>query len=189
MNSDQVSDAILRCLREGKKVEIAGFGTFFPCSSECFRFEAADAPMVFISYVHEDADQAEKLYDTLRANGMHPWMDRRDLKAGQNWPRIIESVIEASDFFIAILSKQAVLKRGGFQAEVRFALDIAAKQPLDDIFLIPARIDKCHVPARLTREWQYIDLFPDWDRGVKRIIEAMQHQVKMKQQARLPEAA
>jgi hypothetical protein len=182
VSGSHVAETILRCLREGKQVEIEGFGTFYPGSTESFRFESIDAPLVFISYASEDAEKAERLYDRLRAEGMNPWMDRRDLLPGQNWPRMLESVIEASDFFIACLSTRSLLKRGGFQTEVRFALDIAKRLPLEDIFLIPARLEKCHVPATLNREWQYIDLFPDWDKGVNRIIGSIRRHLTRRNQ-------
>lgn len=37
------------------------------------------------------------------------------------------------------------------------ALDEAERQPEGTIFLIPARIETCDVPDRLTR-WQWVDL-------------------------------
>ncbi|MFN8942330.1 MAG: TIR domain-containing protein [Acidobacteriota bacterium] len=169
----QVAAIIHDCLRQGKPVEIEGFGTFHPSPDGGFRFIALDAPRVFISYATEDAALAENLYDALSAAGFNPWMDRRNLKAGQTWPRLIEAAIEASDFFIACLSTNSVNKRGGFQAEIRYALDIARRLPLEDTFLIPIRFDDCRVPARIRGEIQYIDLFPDSPAGIDRVIRAI----------------
>ena len=92
------------------------------------------------------------------------------LLPGQNWPRAIESAIETSDFFIACFSENSVGKRGGFQAEIRYALDCARRVPLDEIFLVPVRLDDCRVPRPIRNELQYIDLFPDWTLGVRRLI-------------------
>ena len=97
------------------------------------------------------------------------WMDVRKLLPGQNWPRAIESAIETSDYFVACFSSASVNKRGGFQAEVRYALDCARRMPLDDIFVAPVRLDECRVPRSIQRELQYVDLFPDWQRGVRRL--------------------
>ncbi|MBM3758896.1 MAG: TIR domain-containing protein [Acidobacteria bacterium] len=138
----QVSRIILDCLKRGKPVEIEGFGTFHPQSDGGFEFVAMHAPRVFISYAAEDRKQAQALYDALAAAGLNPWLDRRNLKAGQNWPRLIEAAIEASDFFVACMSSNSVLKRGGFQAEIRYALDIARRLPLEDTFIIPVRFDE-----------------------------------------------
>ena len=45
--------------------------------------------------------------------------------------------------------------------------------PLDEIFLIPIRLDDCVVPSRISRQTQYLDLFPDWKTGVRRLIAVM----------------
>ena len=79
---------------------------------------------------------------------------------GQNWPRAIESAIETSDFFIACFSGDSVSKKGGFQAEIRYALDCARQVPLDEIFLVPVRLDPCAVPRTIEKQYQYVDLFP-----------------------------
>jgi len=69
-------------------------------------------------------------------------------------------------------------KKGGFQAEIRYALDCARRVPLDDVFLIPVRLDACAVPASIRREIQYIDLFPDWERGFRRIVTILTRQLR-----------
>ena len=119
---------------------------------------------------------ADRLFENLEAAGFDPWLDRRKLLPGQNWPRSIEEAIGTSDFFLACFSHRSVKKKGGFQAEIRYALDCTQRIPLDEIFLIPARLDACPVPVRIQRETQYIDLFPDWDRGFRRILTAMRRQ-------------
>ncbi len=119
----------------------------------------------------EDAEAGGgRLYDALEAGGFSVWMDVQEaLTSAQNWPRAIESAIETSDFFVACFSSASVNKRGGFQAEVRYALDCARRMPLDDIFVAPVRLDECRVPRSIQRELQYVDLFPDWQRGVRRL--------------------
>ncbi len=171
----QVSQIILDCLKQGRPVEIEGFGTFRSQPDGGFHFTALDAPRIFISYATEDTKQAETLYDELSSAGYNPWMDRRNLKAGQNWPRLIEAAIEASDFFIACMSTNSVRKRGGFQSVMRYALDIARRLPLEDTFIIPLRFDECRVPARIARELEYIDFFPAWDLGLRNLTLAIQH--------------
>jgi hypothetical protein len=98
------------------------------------------------------------------------------LLPGQNWPRSIEDAIESTDFVIACFSQNSVSKKGGFQAEIRYALDCARRVPLDDVFLIPVRLDGCLVPSSIRREIQYIDLFPDWARGFRRIVTILNRQ-------------
>ena len=97
---------------------------------------------------------------------------------GQNWPRAIEEAIETSDFFLPCFSRLSVRKKGSFQAEIRYALDCARRVPLDEIYLVPVRLDDCHVPVKIRRETHYIDLFPDWNRGVRRIVSVIQKQLR-----------
>lgn len=174
---EELADVVLGGLAEGQDVEIDGLGTFRPDRERGFRFEEQPRPKLFIAYVTEDAAAAGKLYDHLQAAGFSPWLDTRKLLPGQNWPRAIERAIESADFFIACLSTHSVQKRGGFQAEIRYALDCARRIPLDEIFLVPLRLDVCRVPRALEREWQYIDLFPDWERGVAKLVAMIRGEV------------
>ena len=151
----------------GKTVEIDGLGAFHPDPANGLRFEPHTLPKVFIAHVSEDAGPASRIYDALEAAGFSPWMDSRKLLPGQNWPRAIESAIETSDFFLACFSENSVNKWGGFQAELRYALDCARRVPLDEIFIIPVRLNACRLPRPIQRELHKVDLFPDWNRGIR----------------------
>jgi hypothetical protein len=71
-----------------------------------------------------------------------------------------------------------VRKKGGFQAEIRYALDCARQVPLDEIFIVPIRLDRCAVPRTIRQELQYIDLFPDWDAGLDRLVSMMRRELE-----------
>jgi hypothetical protein len=161
---------VKQCLEEGKRVLIDGIGSFLPLADGGVRFVPRTARPVFIAYVQEDAAAAGRLYRDLRSAGQAPWMDRRKLLPGQNWPRSIEHAISSSDFVVACFSRRSVNKRGGFQAEIRYALDCARRIPLDQPFLLPVRLDECRVPASICNHIQYVDLFPDWDAGLRRVL-------------------
>lgn len=171
-SAEQIARLVTLCLQEGAAVEVDGLGVFRP-SGDGFRFEPAPGPKVFLAYVQEDAAAAVKLYEAFRQHGLDPWMDVKKLIPGQNWPRAIERAIEVSDYVVACLSRQAVRKRGQFQAELRYALDCARRQPLDRIYLIPVRLEECAVPPRISREIQYVDLFPDWEEGFRKVLRAI----------------
>lgn len=166
----EVARAVVRSLAAGKAVEIDGLGVFYPDPERLFRFEPRRLPRVFVAYVEEDRPRAARLFDALDAAGFDPWMDVRKLLPGQNWPRAIEGAIEASDFFVACFSENSVCKKGGFQAEIRYALDCARQVPLDEIFIVPVRLDGCRIPRAIQREYHYVDLFPDWARGLRRLL-------------------
>ncbi len=179
----QVAHIVFDGLAAGKTVEIDGLGIFYPDSVEGFRFEPRDPlPQVFIAYVKEDRALAIRLYRDLEASGFSPWMDVRKLVAGQNWPRAIETAIDASEFFVACFSGKSVRKKGGFQAEIRYALDCARQVPLDEIFIVPVRLDNCAVPRTIRHELQYIDLFPDWNAGLDHLVAMMRREVDRRHQ-------
>jgi hypothetical protein len=175
---EQVAQLVRRCLEEGKNVEIDGLGRFQRDGAGRYEFVAPLQPKVFLGYVEEDQALADRLFDSLEARGYAPWLDRRKLLPGQNWPRAIEDAIETSDYFVACFSRLSVRKKGSFQAEIRFALDCARRVPLDEAFLIPVRLDDCPVPSKIRREIQYIDLFPDWNRGLRRIVSVIERQLR-----------
>ena len=176
---------VRQALMRGTAVEIDGLGTFRPGSKQTVRFLPQNKPRVFIAYVEEDLAAAKRLYAAFEQHGFRPWLDKKKLLPGQNWPRAIETAIQTSDFFVACFSRRSTCKRGSFHSELRFALTCAAKVPLDEIFFIPVRLDACTVPGRISKRIQYIDLFPDWNTCVKRVIAVMQAQQRNRKSKRL----
>lgn len=169
-SSTEVARLVRRCLDQGNSVEIDGIGIFRPDGKGGFDFVAETRLQVFVAYVVEDLPKVERLSAGLEQHGIEPWTDRRKLLPGQNWPRAIERAIDMSHFFVACLSANSVGKRGRFQAEMRYAMDCAALVPQEEAFLIPVRFDDCVVPAAISRSIHYVDMFPDWDAGLRRIV-------------------
>lgn len=128
---------------------------------------------VFISYAKEDLQYAKRLYDFLKFVGASPWLDEEALLPGQRWDIEIEAAIVQSNYFIALLSSRSVAKRGYVQEEIRRALDVLRKIPEREIFLIPARIDLCQPSHRVLEGIQWVDMFPDWDAGTKKVLLAL----------------
>lgn len=173
---ETLAEIVRKALDAGQTVEIDGLGTF-QTSAKGYEFLSQARPEVFVAYVAEDLAPARRLCEALRAAGCSPWLDKDKLLPGQNWPRAIERGIEVSDVFVACFSPRSVLKRGQFQSELRYALDCARKrplaEPLDPVFIIPVRFEDCVVPRRISEQVQYVDLFPDWDKGVRRLAKAI----------------
>lgn len=171
------------CLRDGAEIEIDGLGSF-ELEQDRVVFQPNGRVRVFLAYAKEDRNEVKKLYDELQKAGFEPWMDEEKLLPGQNWPRAIQRAIELSDFFLICFSRRSVEKRGFFQAELRYALDVAACVPLEEIFLVPARLNSCEVPIQIARRTQYIDLFPDWEMGIKALILMMKGQTIQREKRR-----
>lgn len=179
VSKDTVALIVRECLEQGTAVEIEGLGVFQPLACGECEFLACTQPRVFIAYVEENYESALRLYNELSGRGFSPWIDKKKLLPGQNWPRAIERAIDVSHFVLFLYSRRSASKRGGFQAELHYAMDCARKLPLDEVFIIPARLEDCAVPAKLTREIQYVDLFPDWDKGLRKIIATMNRQLRV----------
>jgi TIR domain len=180
---ETVIEILRQALDRGEPVDIEGLGTFRRTSSG-YDFTAQAEPQVFVAYVVEDLEPARRLCDALRAGGCSPWLDKDQLLPGQNWPRAIERAIESSDAFVACFSQRSLSKRGQFQTELRYALDCARKLPLDNVFLIPVRLERCAIPSGISDQVQYADLFPDWERGIRRVLRAI-HRIPRGSQIRL----
>jgi hypothetical protein len=178
-----VIDLLRRSLEGGETVEIEGLGTFRKGAGGRYDFAPQTQPRVFVAYVVEDLARARRLCEALRAQGCSPWLDKDELLPGQNWPRAIQRAIEWSDVFLACFSTQAISKLGQFQSELRYAIDCTQRMPLDATFLIPVRLDACPVPGRLSHI-QYVDLFPDWDRGINRLARAIERAMRERQPVR-----
>jgi TIR domain len=186
--TDRIAQCIRKALCDGDVVEIDGLGTLRP-ASKGFEFIPEMRPRIFIAYVQEDLNYARRLFFDLREAGYQPWLDKENLLPGQNWPRSIDRAIEVSDFFIPCFSKRSVLKRSVFQSELRFALDCASRLPLDDVFMIPVRLDDCVLPARISRCLQHVNLFPDWADGIAQIRQTIDEDVLRKRLAEMAKAS
>jgi hypothetical protein len=123
-------------------------------------------PKVFISYAKENSLAARKLYSDLLQLGANPWLDAEDLLPGQPWRLTIKEEIRNSDFIIVLLSNESVNKRGFVQKEIKDAIDILDEFPEGEIYLIPARLTDCQPRNQRIKDLQWVDLFPDWQKGI-----------------------
>lgn len=171
MSLELVVDVLRRALDGGETIELEGLGEFRRTVTG-YDFMPSTQPRVFVAYVAEDLAPIKRLCEALRLRGCAPWIDKEKLLPGQNWPRAIERAIQTSDAFVACFSTRSIVKPGQFQSELRYALDCARRLPLEQVFVIPVRIEPCTVPRQVAEQVHYVDLYPDWDRGVKRIVRA-----------------
>jgi hypothetical protein len=169
------------CLREGKTIDIDGIGTLELDARGELIFKRNGRARVFLAYAEEDRQQVKRLYDSLQIAGFEPWMDKENLLPGQNWPRAIERAIETSDYFIGCFSSRSGTKRGHFQSELSYALDIATRVPPEQAYFVPIRLDECALPRQIARHVHYVDLYPDWDEGFEILARALRKHVREKE--------
>ncbi len=113
---------------------------------------------VFLCHSKDDKPKIRKLYNRLVAEDFDVWLDEVKLIPGQDWDFEIKRAVRNSDTVIVCLSNSSTTKEGYIQKEIRFALDVADEKPEGTIFLIPARLEDCNVPDRISR-FQWVDLF------------------------------
>ena len=132
------------------------------------------AGRIFISYASEDREKAHRLCNDLKLAGFGPWLDRDDLLSGQNWMREIRRAIKGCDQVILLISKHSVSRPGFIQEEIRMALEELDEKPPRSIYLIQARLEDCWSDHERLNELQWVDMFPDWEQGVKKIVAAIE---------------
>jgi hypothetical protein len=167
---DNLSALLNQHLAAGDSLFLEGIGVVRRNPDGALHLEPCLHPRVFLAYVVEDLRKVRGIFRFLKQRGFEPWMDVECLLPGQNWPRAIERAIEGADFVIPCFSRVATKKPGYFQAELRYALDCAALQPLDEAYLVPVRLDECEIPRSIQRQTQYVDLFPDPKVGLLKLL-------------------
>lgn len=128
---------------------------------------------VFISYAREDSNAAISLYNDLKNAGLQPWLDKQSILPGQRWETHIRMAINSSKYFIPLLSSRSVGKKGYIKNELKAALRILDEVSESQIFVIPVRLDECEIHYKKLRNIQYVDLFPQWDEGLEKVLESM----------------
>ncbi|MEO8355499.1 MAG: TIR domain-containing protein, partial [Chloroflexota bacterium] len=125
---------------------------------------------VFLCHASGDKPPVRELYKHLVAEGVDAWLDQEKLLPGQDWRLEIPRAVQDADVVVVCLSNKSVTKAGYVQKEIKFALDIAEEKPEGAIFLIPARLEHCVVPERLSR-WQWVDLYEE--NGFTRLLRSL----------------
>ncbi len=125
---------------------------------------------IFISYAREDSEVAKRIYGDLMGAGYDPWLDSEQLVPGENWKLSIGKALRQSELVLALLSHRSLNKRGFVQREVKQALALLEEIPGDQIFVIPVRLEECVPSNVMLAELHWIDLFPDYESGCRRIL-------------------
>jgi hypothetical protein len=130
---------------------------------------------LFLIYAHSDKKAVRKLYERITRNHIKVWLDEKELMPGQNWKYEIRQAILRSNIVIVCLSRQ-FNKQGGFRhEELQIALEKMGSVPDAEIFIIPARLEKCDLTEPL-RQWQCVDLF-ETD-GFKKLLRSIKEYVR-----------
>jgi hypothetical protein len=119
----------------------------------------------FFSYSRTDADFVLRLCRDLRAAGISIWLDKLDIRPGEDWDESIARGLAECGRMVIVLSPTSVASNNVLD-EVGYAL--SKKTPI-----IPILFQDCEVPYRLSRI-QYIDFRNSYNDGLKELLLAMQ---------------
>lgn len=124
-------------------------------------------PKIFISYAHSDSEAARRIADELRKVELQVWLDASSLQPGQNWVAEINLALEDAGYLLVLLSPVSLASQW-VQSEWTSMLTRLLGGKNGGI-VIPLRLEDVRVPA-LLQPLQYVDLFPDFDAGVRKIV-------------------
>ena len=106
----------------------------------------ANAPSVFISYAHEDAELAHALAGALRSRGCRVWIDVDEMRIGDDLASRIGEAIDSVDFLLAVISDTSV-KSPWCKRELSIAVSEAMKS--GRVKVLPMRLGPVALPALL----------------------------------------
>ena len=135
---------------------------------------------IFISYVHENQNQAEKLCEALRNHGMDIWLDRDSIFPGMRWKDAIRKAIKNGAYFIACFSAEYENREKSYMnEELMLAIDELRQYATDRPWFIPVLFSECNVPAlsigggQTLLDFQWVNLYSDWNSGMQRLLRVL----------------
>ena len=124
----------------------------------------------FLSYAHEDRQLANKLFSDLQKLNIPVWYDQENFDPNQDVDDLILNAIKESYFIVVLLTNNSVAKNGYIRKEIKLALNIATKLENKYSFIIPIRAEDCTpLPEELHGFRSFIDLFPNWGKGMAKL--------------------
>src|SRR5207247_7903344 len=163
--------------------------------AKCFRLSPpSNAPKAFLSYASEDHEVVVALAEALEARGIRVWRDKQDLRAGDNWNRVLLDVIARRVDYVVVVQTPAMstAMKGVFHREIEAALLQDAEMGEFDgqklRFLIPIKIGDCALLSSL-KDLHVIDvsqgvdslvtsILEDWDRRSLKSRQRVAHDAK-----------
>ena len=147
---------------------------------------------IFISYIHEDASDVERLSDDLKRQGVDVWLDREKISPGERWQIAIRRAIENGAFYIACFSENYSRRETSYMnVELAIAVEQLALRPTDRTWFIPLLLTGGTVPDKpigggeTLRDIQWVDLTENWVAGLERILAVLSPDAPLRQPSRI----
>lgn len=117
---------------------------------------------IFISYASEDREAAERFYQEIKSVGLPVWLDKKDLKAGEEWAAGIENNLGNCSIFIPLISSASAGAGDDrfYRQEWEMAIELANRQghqlPVRPVQIGPVTRDSSNIPEYF-RKLHWID--------------------------------
>nr|WP_070959669.1 toll/interleukin-1 receptor domain-containing protein [Hyphomonas sp. Mor2] len=133
---------------------------------------AASSHEVFVSYAHDNATTVLPIVTQVEKGGVSIWIDREEMRAGQNWAAQIVRAIKAANRFCIMCSEQAFASD-----HVRREVYLADKYGKD---MVPIRLDGAEMPEDIEyflidRQWVDLTSLED-DEQASAVREALKNE-------------
>jgi hypothetical protein len=135
---------------------------------------------VFISYVHENQEEVEKLSEALKNHGLEVWLDRDSISPGMRWKDSIRQAIKNGAYFIACFSTEYESRDKSYMnEELMLAIDELRQYSAKKTWFIPVLLSECNVPAlsigggQTLLDFQWVNLYSDWDLGFQKLLRVL----------------
>lgn len=144
-------------------------------------------PKVFLSYLREDREIADRLVEHLREGGVNVWQDVQNLRVGDRWAQVIDDVINKQVDYVAVLQTPALFQQIETYVGIELSQALARqKRVIANRFVLPLRVG-VDIDLRDLREFNGIDVGSDI--GVRALIASIQDDWKDRKARSLGAAA
>ena len=134
-------------------------------------------PHVFISYVSENSEVVDQLYQALIARGVKVWFSRTSIEPGTRWKEQIRQGIQDGGFFLACFSAEYLARqRTHMNEELHLAIDELRQRHGAQPWFIPVKLNPCDIPdirisaVETLNDLHYVELYPSLEAGVQRLL-------------------
>lgn len=112
-----------------------------------------DAPKVFLCYSHQDREAVLRLGESLQARGIAIWLDRQNLRGGDDWDRLIPDVIKKQVNYVVVAQSKGLAERveSYCYKEIKTALERQVSFAQGIRFVIPLQLDTGVMLPELTQ--------------------------------------
>jgi len=182
----RIARVLRQALEQGATLEIDGLGKFVPGGGRGVRgVRFVGQPSRGVHRLCPGGSLAyPKAVSGLRETRLSSLARQEEASSRTELPRAIETAIQTFRLLRGVLFAPRHFQARSFHSELRYALNCAGKVPLDEISYSAAP-GRLRGARRISRQVQYLDLFPEWEAGISRVIAVIRAQDECRKRKRL----